>query len=70
MTAALPTIRRARGEAALRERDGYVVAALAIYLWVAAQSTATGWTTMGAFMLVGAAFFLVERVRTRSTRPR
>jgi amino acid transporter len=61
--AALPAIRRARGEAALRARDGYVVAALAICLWVAAQSTATGWTTMGAFMVIGAGLYAVERRR-------
>jgi len=61
--AALPAIRRARGEEALRARDGYVVAALAICLWVAAQSTATGWTTMGAFMVIGAGLYAVERRR-------
>lgn len=59
--AALPAIRRARGEAAFRARDGYVVAALAICIWVAAQSTAAGWTTMGAFMLGGSALFAIER---------
>jgi len=61
--AALPAIRRARGEPVFRPRDGYVVAALAICLWVAAQSTATGWTTMGAFMAIGAGLFAVERRR-------
>lgn len=61
--AALPAIRRARGERAFRPRDGYVLAALAICLWVAVQSTATGWTTMGAFMAIGAALFAIERHR-------
>ncbi len=61
--AALPAIRRARGEVALRARDGYVVAALAICVWVAAQSTATGWTTMAAFMAIGTGFFAVGRRR-------
>ncbi len=59
--AALPSIRRSRGEPAVRFGDGYVLVALAICVWVAAQSTAGGWSTLGIFMALGGGLFLVER---------
>lgn len=58
---ALPVIRRSRGEKWLRARDGYVGVALVLCIWVAAQSTARGWVTLGAFMAIGSALFLVGR---------
>jgi amino acid transporter len=55
--AALPRIRRTRGEAGFRAADAFVAAALVLCLWVAAQSTAQGWITMAAFVALGAVLF-------------
>lgn len=60
--AALPTLRRRAGQAALNTT--IVLAApiaLALSFWAATQTNATQWQTLGGFALVGTALFFIAR---------